>query len=777
MNQQQQQPGLGKQALSFAGNMAKKKILAILAPAIPAIAGVALVIVVVIIAIAVVFSVMPSNDEHSADVVAKDISGISDEDFAMLQEISKTTGVPWHILASVSKGTSSSGGLAHMSMAPHPNTPSDVANCPETGMASEQGLTHNALTMMRCVKSAFPTIATIHGLGQRPIGVGGGDHENGRAVDFMTSGASDYASPTSVALGKAIRDWVIANAKTFDVNYVIYYDKIYIASSDFKEKPYIYPGNANPTITERHLDHVHVSINNRLASTTSLTNDVSAVHGVYPGATGVGFMHLSDDLDIPKEVKEDKYSSTLYVARLLANQVPDSENMNIYRGLRTEGENIGLDMSPTGVQEAKTVRTTLTKAIGTLPVAGMDRQATCQESAQETPQPGVVSTATASLCPAEVIYERALSWLMRKSVPGCDPVVGITAEGDNTSWVVSSTKGEKLPMGEVQKRNATAIINAAGAKGATAEEIQTALMTAIVETKLKNVALGNWATNSSCPGMTRAQIEQNRAESQALPHDGLGGDCDSVGLFQQRTSWGPVSVRMDPPGATGLFLDRLFTLRGSAMSLGKKCQKVQVSAFPEKYAYWENAAKEIMMSLGGGQVCDMGTTGAPNAGTPHAGAEISLAGWAYPLAQKRTFTSGWGPRSLGYGSTYHLGVDLGSFNGEPVLSVANGVVVAKGIMPGAGNYLYIEHAGGITSGYKHLQSMMVSVGDSVSAGQQVATSGNTSGLSTAYAPHLHLEIATVKVKGVMPSYVRQNFTDPLPFFKARGIDLKTGAVS
>ena len=39
---------------------------------------------------------------------------------------------------------------------------------------------------------------------------------------------------------------------------------------------------------------------------------------------------------------------------------------------------------------------------------------------------------------------------------------------------------------------------------------------------------------------------------------------DSRGLFQQRDSWGPLSVRMDPAGSTGLFLDRLVTVPGWA---------------------------------------------------------------------------------------------------------------------------------------------------------------------------------------------------------------------
>ena len=47
----------------------------------------------------------------------------------------------------------------------------------------------------------------------------------------------------------------------------------------------------------------------------------------------------------------------------------------------------------------------------------------------------------------------------------------------------------------------------------------------------------------------------NVPASMALPHDAVGFDHDSVGLFQQRQAWGPVSVLMDAHGSAGLFYD------------------------------------------------------------------------------------------------------------------------------------------------------------------------------------------------------------------------------
>ena len=50
-------------------------------------------------------------------------------------------------------------------------------------------------------------------------------------------------------------------------------------------------------------------------------------------------------------------------------------------------------------------------------------------------------------------------------------------------------------------------------------------------------------------------------ESLSIPHDAVGSDYDSVGLFQQRCPmWGPANVLMDPTKSAGLFYDRLAAL-------------------------------------------------------------------------------------------------------------------------------------------------------------------------------------------------------------------------
>lgn len=98
----------------------------------------------------------------------------------------------------------------------------------------------------------------------------------------------------------------------------------------------------------------------------------------------------------------------------------------------------------------------------------------------------------------------------------------------------------------------------------------------------------------------------------------------------------------------------------------------------------------------------------------------------------------YGPR---WGST-HSGWDIGSNGnaGYGIYATTDGVVRFSGTKTGGiGNCIYIEHtADGYWSNYMHLASMSVSAGQTVRAGDRIATMGNTGG---DYAIHLHYELS------------------------------------
>jgi len=106
----------------------------------------------------------------------------------------------------------------------------------------------------------------------------------------------------------------------------------------------------------------------------------------------------------------------------------------------------------------------------------------------------------------------------------------------------------------------------------------------------------------------------------------------------------------------------------------------------------------------------------------------------------------------------HGGMDLVAPTGSNVNAAARGKVVKVGWdAKGYGRYIVIQHADGYYSIYAHLEKSgtMVKVGDNVSNGQLIATSGNTGGST---GPHLHFEIA--KAKSLSGVFKKENKVHP-----------------
>ena len=90
----------------------------------------------------------------------------------------------------------------------------------------------------------------------------------------------------------------------------------------------------------------------------------------------------------------------------------------------------------------------------------------------------------------------------------------------------------------------------------------------------------------------------------------------------------------------------------------------------------------------------------------------------------------------------HEGVDFSAEVGTPIMSAANGMVIAAGSHPEYGLLLEVDHGQDYTSRYAHASKLLVKEGQIVKRGQKIAEVGNT-GRST--GPHLHFE---VRHKGV-----------------------------
>ncbi|WP_081971724.1 FG-GAP repeat domain-containing protein [Dactylosporangium aurantiacum] len=170
-----------------------------------------------------------------------------------------------------------------------------------------------------------------------------------------------------------------------------------------------------------------------------------------------------------------------------------------------------------------------------------------------------------------VAADPAAAWSVAPCVSG-----GPTAEDGALATRLNSTLTGSMRgyMTAYRVSCARAVVSAVEHRGMAERAAVIAITTTIVETTIQNV-------------------------SETVDHD-------SLGLFQQRASWGSVSQRLDPAWATNAFLDKMVRLypNNSWLSapIGEICQAVQVSDFPDKYALRVGDARTIVTALWGSGV-------------------------------------------------------------------------------------------------------------------------------------------------------------------------------
>ena len=102
-------------------------------------------------------------------------------------------------------------------------------------------------------------------------------------------------------------------------------------------------------------------------------------------------------------------------------------------------------------------------------------------------------------------------------------------------------------------------------------------------------------------------------------------------------------------------------------------------------------------------------------------------------------TSSYGYRAdpFGRGGQFHKGIDFDARTGDPVMTVADGVVSYSGVRGGYGNVVEVDHGNGYVTRYAHNSRNLAKVGDLVRVGDEIAKAGST-GRST--GAHVHFEV-------------------------------------
>ena len=288
------------------------------------------------------------------------------------------------------------------------------------------------------------------------------------------------------------------------------------------------------------------------------------------------------------EFAKNENAATMYVARTLRDTMKSdpklSSRMAMSTGLRRE-QGTGKRYISTESTEAREVATSWATGMNRLELGGLT-----EGSASE-------------------VYETALAWYLGKSAsPGggasgmvCAPPAG------QTFTVRSATRpSDAVVMDQKRMGYAATIYGIAKSAGVTPNGILSTFMTALQESRLSMHA------NSKVP------------PSMSLPHDKVGTDGTSVGLFQQQVGtdgsgtygWGNYQQAMDVSKSTLSFLGKLPGQTAQGMTVrvpdyetrppGVVAQTVQQSAHADLYDQWEQAAKTIVASMSGA-VCTAGS--------------------------------------------------------------------------------------------------------------------------------------------------------------------------
>ncbi|MDO3700350.1 hypothetical protein Q3W71_01475 [Micromonospora sp. C28SCA-DRY-2] len=168
----------------------------------------------------------------------------------------------------------------------------------------------------------------------------------------------------------------------------------------------------------------------------------------------------------------------------------------------------------------------------------------------------VAGPATADAAPVEAVKPVAVT--VQADKPDMGKLIPHGVQGEQS----------RIELNDEQTANVKAIIAATKKSGMDERAAVVAIATALQESKLEN-----------------------------LGHLGERNDHDSQGLFQQRPSsgWGTVEQITDPEYSTMAFLKGLKQVDGwQDMPLTVAAQTVQVSAYPDHYAQWEQQAADLV---------------------------------------------------------------------------------------------------------------------------------------------------------------------------------------
>jgi hypothetical protein len=208
----------------------------------------------------------------------------------------------------------------------------------------------------------------------------------------------------------------------------------------------------------------------------------------------------------------------------------------------------------------------------------------------------------------------------------------------------ASVAGTAPGLDDAQEANARTVVGVALGRGLGPTGAAIAIAATLAESSLYNYANDGTSTLvGSAEGRQLNDAERAVArQSLGFPHDKVGNNLDSIGLFQQRpmTGWGTPDQLINPATAAGKFLDRMITVANwQTVSPWTVAQKVQGSPSSDGGIYRDSyqQATTIVAAL------TVGSTATPTGGATVV-AQVAAADTScgQPAANAATGPAAWG---------------------------------------------------------------------------------------------------------------------------------------
>ena len=236
----------------------------------------------------------------------------------------------------------------------------------------------------------------------------------------------------------------------------------------------------------------------------------------------------------------------------------------------------------------------------------------------------------------------------------------------------------------------------------------------------------------------RRRLKEMSAVAQEVAEAKQSLETERAGLEEQKAELGKTQQELEAKRAEA---DKLLN---KLVATGEEYQKLLADAESQadalvddiedmKVAYDDAKYREWLATS-----VPPTTSPKPSGGNAGTGNTVNGVKWLIPCNYTR-FSSPFGYRvhPVYKDWRFHYGVDLSAPSGTPIVASRSGVVTTATYSSSAGYYVTIDHQDGFATKYLHMTHYIVSVGESVSAGQVIGYVGST---GTSTGPHLHFSV-------------------------------------